>query len=783
VADRRRGDRAVRLSTPVRARVSAVLVLGTLAAHAATVDVGGWQGVGGETGNIVAYHAALAVPLLWALPALARRDRARLGWRLVVAGMGAWTLASFAWLAFVMPATGVSFADGLWLGFYPLAGGGVVVLVRAHAVGVGLGPWLDGVVGGIAAAAIGATLFEPALRVTEGSPFDVGVNLIYPLGDLVLLLLTTMAVVVTGGATARAFSWLALGLGVFALGDTIYLFQTANGTYLDGGVQELSWTVGFALMALAARTDEVPRPRVRPDRLSALTWLPLSLAALAVVLAGVHLARAGAALGAWLAVVAVAASLPRFLLAGLDARALREARIDARTDPLTGLPNRRGYYAAVDAWIAGDGGHDADRATPSCGFAVIVLDLNGFKDVNDGYGHAAGDEVLAQLAQRLTRTIRAGDHVVRLAGDEFVVVARCDAADARHESEVAAARLVDALAQPVELADASFRLGASAGIARFPDHGATADELLAAADLAMYAAKRDRCTFRTYEVDATYVERDRLRRLLELREALDGGQLALAYQPQADSRTGAVHHVEALVRWDHPTRGRLAPAEFLPLVTAAGLEGRVTEIVVGQALAQLAAWRRDGLDLTVSVNVTAADLLGDDLVPLVAGALDVHGVPPWAVIVEITEESLVTDLERAAWCVTELRDLGVAVAVDDFGVGYSSLSQLQHLVVDELKLDRSLLASCRTNARADAVVRSAITLAHGLGMVAVAEGVEDTETWRHLGDLGCDRIQGYRLSPPLPADAVPTFVARAAQALGLDRAADAQDRVEAPDPA
>jgi diguanylate cyclase len=774
VAERDR-DTARQAGPAVRTGPSRPALLGPLAVaaaflvHAATVDVGRWRGIGGETGNAVAYFAALLVPLVWAYPAVVRADRGRRGWRLVVAGLAVWTLASVAWVVFVMPTAGSSWVDPLWLAFYPLAGAGLVVLVRAHAAEVGLGPWVDGLVGGIAAAAIGATIFEPALRITDGDRVDVAVNLVYPLADLLLLLLATMAVIVTVGATARSFTWLAAGLAAFAVGDTIYLLQSANGTYLDGSVQELCWTGGFALIALAARTRAGTTPRSRPDRLPTIAWVPMALATTALVLVGIHLVRTAAPIGAWLALAAVAASLPRFLLAGLDTRRLRQARHDAHTDALTGLPNRRGYYLAVDGWLEGraDAGFGAPDAAADEALAVIVLDLNGFKDVNDGYGHAAGDVVLAQLAQRLRAGVPSGDDVVRLAGDEFVVVSRCPRADAHATAEATAARLVEALSQPVEIGEASFRLGASAGIARHPEHGTTADELLAAADLAMYAAKRDRSAFRTYEVDAPYVERDRLRRLHELRRALDGGELVLAYQPQAATCTGVVEHVEALVRWDHPTRGRLAPAEFLPLVASAGLDCRVTEIVVGLALAQLAAWRDEGLDLTVSVNVTASDLLGDALVPLVAGALERHGVPPWRLIVEITEESLVTDLDQAAWCVTELRDLGVAVAVDDFGVGYSSLSQLQHLVVDELKLDRSLLASCRTNARADAVVRSAITLAHGLGMVAVAEGVEDTETWRHLGDLGCDRIQGYRLSPPIPAEAVPTFVARAMQSLAV----------------
>jgi diguanylate cyclase len=786
-------DTGTRVDTARRAGPARRALLGPAAvgiaflAHAATVDVGGWRGYGGESGNTVAYYAALIVPLAWAFPAVARADRGRRGWRLIVAGLALWTLGDLAWVAFVPATVETSWVDGMYLAFYPLAGAGLVVLVRTHAADVGLGPWLDGIVGGIAAAAIGATIFEPALRITGGNRVDVAVNLVYPFADLLLVLLATMAVIVTVGATARSFTWLAVGLAAFAIGDTIYLLRSANGTYLDGGVHELTWTGGFALMALAARTHDVGTPRSRPERLSTIAWMPMALATTALALVAIHLVRTGASLGAWVALAAVTASLPRFLLAGLDTRRLRQARLDAHTDALTGLPNRRAYYLAVDGWLErAASGTGSDGYGGGESLAVIVLDLNGFKDVNDGYGHAAGDEVLAQLGQRLRATVRPDDDVVRLAGDEFVVVSRCLRSNAHAEAEDTAARLVDALAQPVDIGEASFRLGASAGIARHPEHGATADELLAAADLAMYAAKRGRSAFRTYEVDATYVERDRLRRLHELRQALDGGELVLAYQPQAATCTGIVQHVEALVRWDHPTRGRLGPAEFLPLVASAGLDARVTEIVMCQALAQLAAWRADGLDLTVSVNVTASDLLGDHLVPLVADALDRHRVPPWRLIVEITEESLVTDLDRAAWCVTELRDLGVAVAVDDFGVGYSSLSQLQHLVVDELKLDRSLLASCRTNARADAVVRSAITLAHGLGMVAVAEGVEDTETWRHLGDLGCDRIQGYRLSPPIPADAVPSFVARAQQSLavveGARATADFDEEDEVVDP-
>ncbi len=295
----------------------------------------------------------------------------------------------------------------------------------------------------------------------------------------------------------------------------------------------------------------------------------------------------------------------------------------------------------------------------------------------------------------------------------------------------------------------------------------------------MYHAKREGKGVEVYDAAVAYEGRDRLRRVADLQRALEVDELVLHFQPIVHAGSGAVTGAEALLRWQHPEQGLLGPGAFLPLVAEAGLIESVTRVVVEQAVAELARWRSVGLDLCLAINVTAADLLGDRLVTTIEDALRHHGVDPRRLIVEITEESFVADLPRAARTVDRLRGAGMAVAVDDFGVGFSSLSQLQHLVVDELKLDRSLTSAFTSNPRAGAVVRSAVLLAHGLGMTVVAEGVEDVETWRALASAGCDLIQGYLVARPMPAEQFAAWLSTART--GVVEAVEAVEAVAAGD--
>jgi len=412
---------------------------------------------------------------------------------------------------------------------------------------------------------------------------------------------------------------------------------------------------------------------------------------------------------------------------------------DAATDPLTGLPNRQALYTRGPALLMGE--HGQRRA-------LLLLDLDKFKEVNDSLGHDAGDRLLVELATRLANEVRAGDLLARLGGDEFAVLLQ----NAGHEDAVAAAvKLRAALAERFVLNGVALHSAASIGIALFPAAGLDLSALLRKADIAMYKAKTSGDGIHVYGSADDSDGAARLQTEDELRTAMTCDQLVLHYQPKIDLGNGSVHSVEALVRWDHPTRGLLYPESFLALVEDSGLMRTLTQRVLQMALDQVAAWRALGQHLTVAVNLSASSLVDADLPDEIAAMLAARGVPPHAVQLEITEEFLMADRDRARNILTLLRQNGIQISVDDFGTGYSSLSYLRELPVDELKLDRSFVFPMADDARAAALVASTIDLAHSLGLRMVAEGVENRVAYAELKRLGCDQAQGYFISRPIPA--------------------------------
>jgi diguanylate cyclase (GGDEF)-like protein len=413
--------------------------------------------------------------------------------------------------------------------------------------------------------------------------------------------------------------------------------------------------------------------------------------------------------------------------------ALRSERV-AQTDALTGLANRKRLALNVEA--AADEGP----------LALVLLDLDRFKEVNDTLGHHVGDELLNVVARRLEATLRPGDTVSRLGGDEFALLLP---GAGTAEATAAAARVREALAEPILLGGLLVDVGASAGVAASPEHGNRLDELLQHADVAMYLSKESG-EVEVYDVARDHNSTARLAVLGELRRALEGDELELHYQPKADLRTGAVVGVEALVRWRHPVRGLLAPDEFIPLAERAGLIGALTAWVIDQGLAQVAVWRAQGWDLSLAVNVSVRDLCGPDLTDVVASGLRRHGVPAGSLQLEVTEGSLFADSVRARRTLQQLERLGVVLSLDDFGTGWSSLVQLRQLPVREIKVDRSFVARMVQDPQDRAIVSSVIDLARGLGMRVVAEGVEDEQTWDLLRQLGCDCAQGWFLARALP---------------------------------
>ncbi|WSF37130.1 EAL domain-containing protein [Streptomyces sp. NBC_01351] len=409
-------------------------------------------------------------------------------------------------------------------------------------------------------------------------------------------------------------------------------------------------------------------------------------------------------------------------------------------DPLTGLPNRQ--WLLERAWSALD---EAERLGTRA--ALVLIDLDRFRAVNDTLGHLAGDRLLLQIADRLRQALPEDAEAARLGGDEFAVL--LPVADSTTSAQRIARHLVAELSSPLDLDGLTLVLEASAGLAVFPDHALDAEGLLRRADVAMYQAKRDRTGVEVYESKRDSNTPDRLGLLGDLRRALDAGEVELHYQPKVRF-DGQVAGLEALVRWVHPERGRVPPDEFIAIAETSGLMPHLTEYVLETALAQVARWRAQGLKVPVAVNVSPRDVHTPGFAGAVAARLARHGVPASGLQLEITEHVLLEDPQRAADTMAGLTGHGVKMSLDDFGTGYSSLVHLRRLPVSELKIDRSFVGRLAVDAQDAEIVRCTVDLAHSLGLLVVAEGVEDDETWERLRDLGCDAVQGWLVAAAMP---------------------------------
>lgn len=417
----------------------------------------------------------------------------------------------------------------------------------------------------------------------------------------------------------------------------------------------------------------------------------------------------------------------------------------ARHDPLTQLPNRLATFEAVDAAIEA-AGRSASR------FAVAFLDLDRFKSINDGLGHASGDALLVAVGQRIRDSLSPGDLVGRFGGDEFcVLLAGTDTDDAARR---AMQRIVEALARPVHAAGREFVQGFSAGVAFYPEHGRDASTLIRNADVAMYHGKREGGrTLHIFVPEMKAAAQSRLQLEQDLRQAIAAAAIEVHYQPRVDSRNGRIVGVEALARWTHPRLGPIPPPRFIALAEDTGLIDDLGRLVLRKVCAQLAQWKASGLSLRrVAVNVSSLQLRSRRLGATLRAEIDAAGIVPEELEVEITESMLVQDRDAGEQQLQEMRGMGVAVAVDDFGTGYSSLAYLAELPFDTLKIDRAFVQGMGDGTTPmAAIVRMIIGLAHALGKDVIAEGVETMAEVELLGAMGCHMIQGYVFHRPLPA--------------------------------
>ncbi|MCL5959245.1 MAG: EAL domain-containing protein [Chloroflexi bacterium] len=416
-------------------------------------------------------------------------------------------------------------------------------------------------------------------------------------------------------------------------------------------------------------------------------------------------------------------------------------RHQALHDALTGFPNRTLLYDRIQQVIVAR--HESEAF-----LALLVMDLDRFKEVNDTFGHHYGDLLLKQIGPRLRKVLRPADTVARLGGDEFAVL--LPGANVR-DATATAARLLRALRQPFPINGHLLDVTASIGIALCPEHGRDADTLLRQADVAMYVAKSNHSEYSVYAAEQDHHSINRLKLISELRFAIEQNELILYYQPKACLKDGEVTWVEALVRWRHPELGLILPNDFIPLAELTGLIRQLSQWVLNAALQQCRAWMDAGLDIGVAVNLSAQNLQDWRLPDVVTTAFETWGVPHNKLILEITESALMADPAESLGILTRLRNLDVRIAIDDFGTGYSSMAYLQQLPVQEIKIDKSFVLDMKSNDNDTAIVRTIIGLGHDLGLTVTAEGVEDQATWKMLASLGCDIAQGYYLSYPLPA--------------------------------
>ncbi|MBC8027392.1 MAG: EAL domain-containing protein [Steroidobacteraceae bacterium] len=453
--------------------------------------------------------------------------------------------------------------------------------------------------------------------------------------------------------------------------------------------------------------------------------------------------------------IGVLASSLNHMRGGIADREKRILKL-AYEDPLTGLANRSRFSNDLELALK----RAIEQSLAGRRLTILMMDLDRFKYVNDTLGHGVGDHVLREVAGRLQKTVVGADCVARLGGDEFAILVThdSDASAADAESTEIGHRIIASLESPILYEGQPLDVGTSIGIAHFPEHGRDAQTLVRNADIAMYAAKRNKSGLATYDPHYDTNQQEHLSLLGELRRAVERDELKLYYQPKVSLHSAHVNAVEALIRWEHPTRGLVPPAQFIPFAEQTGYIKLLTRWVIREAVRQCGEWLREGLTLQVSVNISARDLMNRELPDLVAEVLAEHDVTPGLLCLEITESGFMEDPAHAQKVLDRLAELGVKLSIDDYGTGYSSLSYIMKLPVQELKIDQSFISRMATNPEISTIVRSTIDLGHNLGLQVVAEGVEDVAVWNMLRSLGCDDAQGFFMSKPLDARALTEWI-------------------------
>ncbi|MEA2248846.1 MAG: hypothetical protein QOH46_3375 [Solirubrobacteraceae bacterium] len=711
-------------------------------------------GFAGDTLAAVLYVTAVCGAAIGS--ATGARVRSGGPWILLALAIGGYGATSVAYT--LIPDAAISFPtlyDAGLIAFYPLALVGFAGFVRGHVARAG---WLDASIGALVVAAVGATAIQPLIEGAGG--IRLAGQLFYVLADLGFIGILLAAYTLSGLRDGTTLLFLAGGAALLAAGDAMYVLEVADGRYVATAPSTLAWSAGLLLMAVA------PYLRLRPLRPASSPWAKIAIPGVsAVVVLPIDLLAksmspqhvlAGAALT--LVVVRLMMSLREnsSLLASLHGA--------ATTDRLTGLANRQLLFDRLENALA-------RRARRGSLLAVLFIDLDEFKAINDAHGHDIGDRVLVDVADRLRYALRSGDTVARhdpamagprprdtvgrLGGDEFVIL--LEGLEDDDAAVRVTERILEEIRAPLVIGEHTMFLDASIGITQShvgDERGPT--ELLRDGDTAMYEAKRaGRHRYQVFEREMHEKAVARTELTHALRTAVASGQLRVLYQPQVDLGSGRMTGVEALVRWEHPQHGLLGPDRFIPLAESSGLIADIDDWVLREACAQLRRWDDAGLPrLDMAVNVSSRRLGTGDLAATVAAVLRETAIEARRLEVEVTETVAIEQDSAGVEAITGVRALGVSVAIDDFGMGHSALSRLQTFPVDRLKIDRSFVAPLVEGAERGSLADAMIAMGQSLGLRVVAEGVETKEHLRALRALGCPTAQGYLFSKPVPADGI-----------------------------
>ncbi len=610
----------------------------------------------------------------------------------------------------------------------------------------------------------------PSIMHGDASMLDRLVGALYPLCNLVLIFCLILLTVRNNQRAMRPVTQLLfLAFAVITITDTIYNFQQLHNDYMTGSLLDLGWPLGYLLLGLAARVFYLlPQPQATAQTkesertaeqnapwriLIPYAWVPtLGILLFFIWRSGDHstlvigvVAGAVALLSLVLVRQVVAVRELHALYINNDALATAnmQLEIQATHDALTGLPNRSFLQKRLEqeAKIARESNIPA---------ALLLLDLDRFKEVNDTLGHPVGDLLLQKIGHRLQKHLRPTDLIARLGGDEFaIVLPATDTDGAIHTART----LIGALDMPILVKGHAFSIGGSIGIALTPEHGFDVTTLLRCADVAMYVAKRSQSGHAEYSPKIDQHSPYKLALMSELRQAIADDRLLIYYQPKVSFSLGRMVGVEALVRWPHSVLGLIQAEDFIPLAERTGLIGPLTRWVLERATRQCRDWEQDGFHMNIAVNLSTHTLYDPNLLSTVTDLLQAYEVTPSQLTLEITESMLMEEPERAQVVLADLRTLGVSIAIDDFGTGYSSLAYLKRLPIDEVKIDKAFVHGLGIDADpADvAIVQAVVAMARPLQCEVVAEGVESEEAWTFLQELGCDLAQGYYCSRPLPA--------------------------------